>query len=175
MLLCCVLAITPAVFAQAPASATELQVKAAYLFKFGAFVEWPPTAPSDSFAICVMGRDPFGHTLDDTIRGEQINGKKLVAKRIVLPEQAAQCQILYISDSEEARLRPILSAVGKMPVLTVSDITNFAERGGTIQFVLENGRVRFNVNLASAEKAGLTLSSQLLKVASSVQRSEGRD
>jgi hypothetical protein len=159
---------------QAP-SPTDLQVKAAFLYKFGAFVQWPNASSTDTFAICVLGHDPFGPVLDSTLNGESVGGKKLVAVRITEPQQAAQCSILYVSSSEESRLRAVLAALNKLPVLTISDIPRFADRGGMIQFVLENGRVRFAVNVASAEKSGLTLSSQLLKVASSVKRNEGHD
>jgi hypothetical protein len=161
--------------AQLPSSPTDSQVEAAYLYKFGPFVTWPNPPPSNAFAICILGRDPFEHTLDATISGEAIGGKKLVATRISSPQEASQCRILFISSSEESRLKSILAALNKLPVLTVSDILNFTDRGGMIQFVLDNGRVRFEVNLTSAEQAGLTLSSQLLKVASAVKRGGGRD
>jgi len=169
------LLIVPENSAQPLSSPTDSQVEAAYLYKFGAFVTWPNPAPDDQFAICVLGRDPFEHTLDATIAGEAIGGKKLIATRISSPQEASQCRILFISSSEESRLKPVLVALNKIPVLTVSDIPDFADRGGMIQFVLDNGRVRFQVNLASAEQSGLVLSSQLLKVASAVKRGGGRD
>ena len=159
-----------------PSSPTDLQVKAAYLYKFGAFVQWPAIAPqSDTFSICVLGHDSFGSVLDSTINGESVNGKKLVAVRVSSTREAAQCRILYISNSEESRLHGILSELAKAPVLTVSDIPHFSDRGGMIEFTLQNGRMRFDVNVTSAERAGLILSSQLLKVAASVKRGEARD
>ena len=154
---------------------TDLQVKAAFLYKFGAFVTWTSPAPNDVFAICVLGRDPFGQTLDSTLKGGTIDGSSLVARRIESSQDASKCRIVFVSSSEESRLRPIVAELSKLPVLTVSDIPHFSDRGGMIEFVLENGRVRFDVNLASAEKSGMTLSSQLLKVASAVKRNEGRD
>ena len=152
---------------------TEYQVKAAYLYNFGKFVEWPAkvTAASDFFSICVLGEDPFGSTFDATIAGESINGKKVVVKRITKPQDAVSCRILFISSSEESRLKEILAALDDTSVLTVSDISQFTRRGGMIRFVMEANRVRFEVNLTTAEHAGLTLSSQLLKVAISVRRS----
>ncbi len=152
---------------------TEYQVKAAYLYNFGKFVEWPAkvTAASDFFSICVLGEDPFGSTFDATIAGESINGKKVVVKRITKPQEAVSCRILFISSSEESRLKEILAALDDTSVLTVSDISQFTRRGGMIRFVMEANRVRFEVNLTTAEHAGLTLSSQLLKVAISVRRS----
>ena len=152
---------------------TEYEVKAAYLYNFGRFVEWPAkvSAASEFFSICVLGDDPFGASFDATIAGESINGKKVVVTRITKPQDAASCRILFISSSEESRLKEILATLDKMSVLTVSDISQFTRRGGMIQFVPEANRVRFEVNLTNAEHAALTLSSQLLKVAVSVRRS----
>lgn len=149
----------------------EYTVKAVYLYNFGRFVEWPADSlKSPSFSICILGQDPFGPTLDSTLAGESINDRKLFAKRIASPRDALACQILFISDSETARLKEILLAVQKSPVLTVSDVPNFAATGGMIQFVVTENKVRFSVNLSAAEKAGLTLSSQLLKVAMDVRK-----
>ncbi len=153
---------------------TEYQVKAAYLFNFGRFVEWPAkitAAKVNSFAICVLGRDPFGPILDATIAGETIDGKNVVARRISRPQDAVNCRILFISSSEERQLKEIVAALDTASVLTVSDMPEFARRGGMVQFILEANRVRFEVNLAPAERTGLTLSSQLLKLAIRVRRS----
>ena len=152
---------------------TEYEVKAAYLYNFGKFVEWPAkvAAASEFFSICVLGEDPFGASFDATIASESINGKKVVVKRIAKPQDAVSCRILFISSSEESRLKEILATLDNTSVLTVSDISQFTRRGGMIRFVMEANRVRFEVNLAIAEHAGLTLSSQLLKVAISVRRS----
>ena len=151
---------------------TEYQVKAAYLYNFAKFVEWPPEVMSSdsSFNICVLGRDPFDSTFQTTIAGESIKGKNVLVKRIPRAQDASGCQILFISSSEEARLKDILDVLDKMSVLTVSDMPQFTRRGGMIQFVTEANRVRFEVNLTSAERTGLTLSSQLLKVAIGVRR-----
>jgi hypothetical protein len=152
---------------------TEYEVKAAYLYNFGKFVDWPAnsTAARDSFTICVLGDDPFGATFDTTIAGESINGKKVVVNHISRPKDAVSCRILFVSSSEGSRLPEILATLDKTSVLTVSDMPQFTRRGGMIQFLVEANRVRFEVNLTAAEHAGLTLSSQLLKVAISVRRS----
>ncbi len=156
----------------AQSSPTEYQVKAAYLYNFAKFVEWPPQVMSSdsSFNICVLGRDPFDSTFQTTIAGESIKGKNVLVKRIPRAQDGTGCQILFISSSEEARLKDILDVLDKMSVLTVSDMPQFTRRGGMIQFVTEANRVRFEVNLTSAERTGLTLSSQLLKVAIGVRR-----
>ena len=152
---------------------SEYEVKAAYLYNFGRFVGWPGTvgAAGEFFTICVLGEDPFGTTLDKTIAGESINGKKVAIKRIAKPQDALGCRILFISSREESRLKDILATLAKTSALTVSDIPQFTRRGGIIQFVIEANKVRFEVNLATAERAGLALSSQLLKVALNVRRS----
>jgi YfiR/HmsC-like len=149
----------------------EYEVKAAYIYDFGKFVAWPAkVAPADDFPICVLGEDPFGATFDATIAGETINGKKVVVNRIAKPQEAVSCRILFISGSEESQLKEILATLDKTSVLTVSDISQFTRRGGMIQFVTDANRVRFEVNVTIAERAGLTLSSQLLKVAINVRR-----
>jgi hypothetical protein len=154
----------------------EYQVKAVYLYNFGRFVEWPAMAvPNESFTICVLGQDPFGGALDATVAGEVIDKRKLVAKRIASIRDAVNCQILFISSSEEAHLKSILASLGTSEVLTVSDLPNFTISGGMIQFVLKDNKVRFEVNLSAAEKSGLTFSSQLLKVATDVRRDPPKD
>jgi hypothetical protein len=156
------------------AKPSEYDVKAAYLFNFSRFVEWPAQPAetgNDSFAICVLGRDPFGAALNTTIARESIAGKTVVAKQIVSPQDADHCRVLFISSSEDRRLKQILDALGKASILTVSDLPKFTERGGMVQFVLAENRVRFEVNSAITERAGLTLSSELLKVAVNVRRS----
>lgn len=147
-------------------------MKATYLYNFARFTEWPAGAAAngDSFAICILGRDPFGGALDSTLAGETIDGKPVLAKRISQPQESAGCRIVFISGSEEARLKEILAAIDKSSVLTVSDMPQFSRRGGMIQFVLEGSRVRFEVNLTNAQNAGLTLSSELLKVSVAVRR-----
>lgn len=152
---------------------TEYELKAAYLYNFARFVEWPAaseSAKNASFAICVIGQDPFGTALDGVVARETIDGKPVITKRIAKPQDAAACRVLYISSSEDSQLKAILSALDKSGVLTVSDIPQFSQRGGMIEFVPEGSRIRFEVNLASAEDAGLILSSDLLKVATSVRR-----
>lgn len=153
--------------------ASEFQVKAAYLYNFGRFVQWPDESGADrreSFEICVLGADPFGQALDATLAGGTIDGKSVMAKRITKPQDVNSCRILFISSSEEGHLKEDLAALDKTRVLTVSDIPRFSERGGMIGFILEGNRVRFDVNLDSAHGAGLTLSSELLRVATNVRK-----
>jgi len=146
---------------------TESQVEAAYLFNFGKFVTFPSNrgTSTDSFSICILGKDPFGESLDSTVRGESINGNKIAVQRLVNMQHAETCSILFVSSSEESRLLSILAPAKRLSLLTVSDMNHFADRGGIIQLVRQQERIRFEVNLAAAEESHLTLSSELLKVA----------
>lgn len=172
LLPCCLYARGPAAPESKP---TQYEVEAAYLFNFGKFVAWPASAqPADSpFLICVLGDDPFGPVLDRAIASEALKGRPVQARRIARPQDAVGCSILYISGSESGRLSKILSEIHEAPVLTVSDIPDFVQQGGMIQFVLRDGRVRFEVNLAPTQRNGLAMSSELLKVAVQVFRGEG--
>jgi len=154
--------------AQSAPKPTEYQVKAAYISNFGRFVGWPGTAPaSDSFNVCVLGQDPFGPALDMAIAGESIGHAPMAARRITDVEEAANCRIVFISGSED--FKTVLPALGKTAVLTVSDAPEFVKGGGMIQFVLDGNRVRFEINLGAAKRVGLSLSSELLKVAMAVR------
>lgn len=147
-------------------SPSEYEVKAAFLYNFARFVEWPPQPqPPSSFTICVLGTDPFGPVLDELIKGKSIQGMQLVARRPQQVEDAGDCQILFISASEDARLGHILAVLHGRSVLTVGEAKRFAHRGGMINFRREGSKVRFEINPDAAGQAGLTISSQLLKLA----------
>ncbi|MGH9397673.1 MAG: YfiR family protein [Terriglobia bacterium] len=147
----------------------EYAVKAAYLYNFGRFVEWPPQATTEgSFSICVLGMDPFGRVLDGIVAGHTIDGKKVVARRIARSEGAAGCRVIFISSSEAGELTRVLAALANSAVLTVSDMPQFTQSGGMIGFVQQDNRIRFAVNLAAAQRVGLKLSAQLLKLAVNV-------
>lgn len=164
----------PPALAQEPRHPTEYQLKAQYLTDFGRFVKkWGNRSmpgSDESFAICVLGQDPFGQSLDIAAKGENIAGAPLVVRRIAHAVDAAGCRILFISDSESGELPAILTALGSAPVLTVADIPDFVRQGGMVEFTLEGNRVKFEINLAIAQRAGLSLSSDLLKVARFVRR-----
>jgi YfiR/HmsC-like len=151
---------------------TQYDVEAAYLYQFVNFVQWPPSKSNaegpKSFLICVLGRDPFGKTLDDTIKGETLNGMALAARRIASAQEAADCRVLFVSSSLGSEVTHDLDILRRSPVLTASDMPDFLRSGGMIQFVLIDNRVRFEIDVGNAQRAGLTLSSQLLKVALSI-------
>jgi len=160
--------------AQGPAR-TESEVKAAYLYSFGRFVQWPTRAEGAGarFTICVLGADPFGATLDATVAGTTVRGRNVVVRRLPAVAGATDCNVVFISASEERHLEDILEHLRHSDALTVSDMTQFTERGGMIQFVNMANRVRFEINLSPARQAGLILSSELLRVASAVRGSAG--
>jgi YfiR/HmsC-like len=145
-------------------------VEAAYLYDFSRFVQWPANARANSqpFSLCLLGQDNLGRKLDDLIAGEAIQGRKMVALRLSSVDVADNCQIVFIGDSEGTRLEKDLDTLKTKPILTVSNLAGFLERGGMIQFLLQGKRVRFAVNLSAAQQAGLALSSELLKVAAYV-------
>ena len=153
---------------------SEYQVKASYLYNFSRFVEWPQQQgpiQSDHFLICILGDNPFGSTLNDMVANENIEGKSVATKQVSTSEDAAKCRVVFISFSEEGRLKKILADLHNSSVLTVSDLPRFIEKGGMIQFVVEDNHVRFQVNAATAKRAGLSMSSELLKLAVGVQQS----
>lgn len=154
---------------------SEFEVKAAYLYAFGRFVQWPPRAGRDAtaFAICVLGTDPFGATLDATIAGATLRGRPVVARRLTTAVSAAACDVVFIGVSEEPQLSEVLDGLRQSAALTVSDIRRFAERGGMIQFVSAGNKVRFEINTTPARQAGLMLSSELLRVSSAVRGERG--
>jgi hypothetical protein len=144
----------------------EYQIKAVFLYNFAQFVDWPQTAFADDhspFVVAVLGDDPFGAALDETIRGERLNGRGLAVIRSNRVEDLLACHILFISRSESGRLDQVLSALKGRSILTVSDIDGFSHLGGMIQFVTENNKVRLRINNDAARSAGLKISSKLLR------------
>lgn len=147
---------------------TEYQIKAAFLFNFAQFVQWPPdafAATDDSLTIGVVGTDPFGPYLDAIIRGEQVGDHHLAVRRFASVEQAVACQILFVGTLDKRELARLFERLKDHPVLTVGDAEGFARQGGMIRFVTENNRIRLRINLAAAEATNLKLSSKLLRPA----------
>ena len=155
--------------AQPQASATVEDVKAAYLYNFAKFVQWP-AAPQQAFRVCILGNSGLQSNLEATVNGETLQGRPIEVKRTTsIADAASSCNMIYIAQTERGRLSEILRALAGKGILTVSDIPDFVNKGGMIGFVREDNRVRFAANQAAAQSAGLTLSSELLKVAVSVK------
>ena len=155
---------------------TEYQVKAAYLFNFGQFVEWPAQAwssPGAPFAICVIGSDPFGTALDDVARGEALDGHPLLVRRVAQPEEVKDCQILFIGRSEAGRIGQTLRALQGRSVLTVTDIDGAENQGAMIVLKNDNKHIRMRINLGAARAGHLVISSKLLRPAEVVGNDAG--
>jgi hypothetical protein len=145
----------------------EYLIKAAFLYNFAKFVEWPANAfthESDPIILCILGTDPFGNALD-SIEGKMINNRKLEIKRCETVEEAKNCHILFVSSSKKTSVPQILNAFKNLAVMTVGDMEDFGRLGGIINFIIVENKVRFEINLDSAQKAGLKISSKLLKLA----------
>ena len=164
-----------AVFAATAAAAqrtttAEDDIKAAFLFNFTQFVEWPAAAlaGADPFRICVVADPPFAAAVDRTIVGESVGGHAIARSSPAAPADARGCQILFVGRQEGDRLERWLAAVKGSPVLVVGESHSAFEHGAHINFVIENNRVKFDVNKDGAARAGLTISSKLLRVARTV-------
>jgi hypothetical protein len=156
------------------AALDEYQVKAAYLFNFARFVDWPPSAGSRGpIVIGVLGMDPFGDSIERVVRGRTVKGRSVSVRRFRSVRELEQAHILYIAASEWTRIKDVLAQIDGTPVLAVSDVPGFLKVGGGIAFVMVNGRVRFDINLSAISNVNLTMDSQLLQVARTVE-SAGR-
>ncbi len=150
----------------------EYQVKAAFLYTFARFVEWPAASfpsPSAAMAICILGADPFGNYLDDATHGKVVDGHPLAVRRIADRPAAGECHILFIAASEQNRMRSLLSSVATPGLLTASDTPDFALQGGIVGLRLEGDHIRLIVNLAAADRAKLKISSRVLSLATVIR------
>lgn len=150
----------------------EYQVKAAFLYNFAKFVAWPSQAfksPQDPMLVCVLGHNPFGSALEDVIRGKSIEGRAFVFRQVSDAEQASACQILFVSSLEGKHFRSLWGSLKPAGILTVGETQGFAAEGGVINFKLDDGRVRFEINIDSAEHQQLHISSKLLSLAQIVK------
>jgi hypothetical protein len=153
--------------AQAPAF-DEYQVKAAFLYNFAKFVEWPPGTfanSTDPIGICIVGQNPFGSTLEYMVQGKKVGDRTFAVRRLPDTQQAGQCQILFIGVTEWKRTRSLLDAAKSTGILTVGESDDFTALGGIINFRLDGPRVRIQVDLQMAEHARLRISSKLLSLA----------
>jgi hypothetical protein len=151
---------------------TKYQVEAIFLFNFAKYVEWPAEAfPNTNapFTIGVMGEDRFGDDLRRAVDGKTVNGRSFLVKHLDAEDPLDGCQILFISDSEAARMNGILQKAGTLPILTVGEDEQFAQNNGIVDFTLRDGKVRLEINLLPAAKAKLAISSRLLAVADVVK------
>ena len=170
---CAAAALAVPLFAAAawPAAAEgslEIAIKATDLYKFAAFVDWPPSAfagPTDPAVVCVAGDDPFGAVLDQAVRGQRIGERPIVVARLERVDRGAPCHILFVAPSRRQPPAEALDKVRGQPVLTVTDDAGDASARGMIDFVLRGDHVRFRIDPRMAERSGLQISSKLLSLA----------
>lgn len=151
----------------------EYEVKAAFLYNFTKFVDWPPKAFSDPQAPIVVGlfgSDPFSGSLKTIIDGRPVNGRPIQVKVVRSYDDVPGCHILFVGVQDERRVPDLLRTIANASVLTVGESNGFAEAGGVVNFVVDAGRVRLEINLRSADRAGLRLSSKMLSVARIVDK-----
>jgi hypothetical protein len=146
----------------------EYQVKAAFLYNFAKFVEWPGSAfksANEPVTICVLGRNPFGNTLEDAVAGKVVEGRTFAVRQISGMQGAGGCRILFVSGSERKQFRAGAASIAGQGLLTVGEWKEFIADGGVVNFKLESGKVRFEINVAAAERENLRISSKLLSLA----------
>lgn len=160
-------AVLSSIHAETPL-ADEYPVKAAFLFNFAKFVEWPADAfksPADPIAICVLGQNPFGTALEDVVRGKTVANRTFVVREISNAQQASTCQIVFVSASERKHFRFLLDGLKERSILTVGEGDDSTANGGIINFKLKDARVRIEIDPGAAGRAGLRISSKLLSLA----------
>jgi hypothetical protein len=148
---------------------TEYRIKAAFLYNFSRFVDWPDSIiQTGRFTICVLGVDHFGDALDN-LMGKRVQDSTLHIRRLHAAADMDDCRMVYVSVSESDRVHDILASLEAQPILTVSDTADFAEQGGIIRLKLVDKKVRFDINIDAAQRAGLNISSKLLSLATIVR------
>jgi hypothetical protein len=161
----------------AQASNTEYTVKAACLFKFIGYVKWPANAFADEktpITVAVVGPDPFGQELEKAFADKKVGGRKIEIKRFKTTADIESCHLLFVASQETPNLAKILKAVAKRSVLVVTESPGAASKGASINFCIEEKKLRFEINLEAAKRAELEISSELLKLARTVKDEESK-
>jgi hypothetical protein len=156
--------------------AKEYRIKAAYLFNFSQYVEWPADAFKDSndpLTYCTIGDDPFQGMLDESLNAKFAGTRPLRVQHLRPSENFQGCQILFIGTNEKKHIAEVVETLKQLPVLVVGESSHFIQQGGTIGFLSENNTVRFEVNLDAAQRARLNVSATLLSVAQTVISTAG--
>jgi hypothetical protein len=151
---------------QSLASPNEYEVKAAFLYNFAKFMAWPPSqSPAEAtFTICILGEDPFGPALD-LLKGKPVDGRPVEVRRLAKPSEIGRCRIVFVGLPHAREIAGLAENLKDKPVLTVGDGQGFVRSGGMVGFVLTDGRIRFEIDPDRIAPTGLTVSSQLLKLA----------
>ena len=158
----------------AAAPAREYEIKAAFLYNFTKFVDWPARTFANADApivIGVLGDSPCVQALERLIKDRKVNGRTIVVRRIASAAEAKVTQLLFVGSAQEAQFAGLEPAIESLPVLTVGESPGFETLGGAIEFVPQGDKIRFEINIDAAEHAGLKISAQLQKLATVVHRS----
>ena len=158
----------------ATSRADEYRVKAAFVYNIARFVDWPSAAFADAgspVVVCVLGVDPFGSALDDALQGRTVKGRSVTIRRS--HDLPGGCHVAFIAFSENKRVEDIIDRLGSTPVLSISEVDRFTQRGGIIGLTMNGSYVRFDINASAADRAKLTMSARLLALASSVRGAGG--
>lgn len=177
LLVFCILCVSSRAHAGGAPAPKEYQVKAALLLNFAQFIQWPAAAlptPEAPIVVGILGEDPFGNMLEQAFQDESIDGRKLEIKRSRQIDDLKSCQMLFISKSENARLAEVLASLKDQGIVTIGEVDQFGERGGIINFYLEAGKVRFEINSDMAQRRGLKINAQLLKRAKIIGSEPGK-
>ena len=148
----------------------EYQVKAVFLYNFAKFIEWPQETSlplGAPFTICILGKNPFDRATD-AIVGKSVRNRRIVVRQITRPDEGSGCAMVFVSSSEQAKVRHIVDILEENSVLTISDLPRFVTSGGMIGFITLNDTVAFEINQGAAQRARLRISPQLLKLARTV-------
>ncbi|HUF05843.1 MAG TPA: YfiR family protein [Candidatus Binatia bacterium] len=156
---------TPGVARAQTDSSSDTAVKAAFLFNFAKFTEWPALEPAAQLVLCVVGDGRVASALADTVRGHRIGARALRVQEMRIDGPVGLCHVLFISTSETRSARRVLDSLETLPVLTVSDGRGFARSGGIVEFFIDSERMRFEVNIRAMDRAGVRLSSRVLGLA----------
>ncbi|WP_164851264.1 YfiR family protein [Larkinella soli] len=154
-----------------PMPASEVSVKAVFIYNFTRFVEWPETAfssPDAPFVIGIFGADPFGSVMAETVAGEKVGNHPIHVQRYRDPAGLADCHLVYVGSREAEVVREMLASLGRRAVLTVGEAVPFNRMGGMIRFLTRNNKIRFEINASAARAVQLNISSKLLNVAEAV-------
>jgi len=156
--------------ARADSPSEEYLIKAAFLFRFAQFVDWPPEVLSEDGPIrfCTLGQDPFKGALETTLSGKKIAKHSLEGVHLKPGQDLRGCNLIFIGSDLGSRAGSVLSELQEMPVVTISDTERFTQRGGVIGFCWEGMKIRFDINVTAAEKAHLRISARLLSLARTV-------
>jgi hypothetical protein len=167
LVLSCFLLFSPALlFAEEPIPSLEYQVKASMIYNFLQFISWSPESlpPSADIAVCIVAPDKFGAAIDE-LANELVQGRRLTVRRMSALDEIEQCRVIFVDAEETARFAPVFAEMQARSILTIGESEDFLSKGGVINFLTENGKLRFEINHRAALDSRIQISSKLLRLA----------